>query len=297
MNKNIIYFLTCALIWGVTWIAIKFQLPYVDSSAAVFYRFIFSSLILFTICHLQKINLNFSTSTHILFALQGLFLFCLNYQLTYFATYFAPTAIVALAFTALIFFNMFGSRLFFKTPFDKKIVWGALISFTGMGFITWNETQHQQLHTQSVFGFLLSLVATVSASAGNLFSSHLQKKQIPTLSNLAFSMLYGASLTLIFNLLKGKSFYVQFNLEFIISFLYLTLFGTIISFWAYLKLIKNIGPSRAAFTSIASPVIAIAVSVIFENMQLTPWLIMGALLCVLGNILALFKKTIQHESN
>lgn len=287
MRSNLLYFLTCAVIWGITWIAIKFQIPYVNGGAAVFYRFIFSSLLIFTICAFSKLKLKYELSLHKRFLAQGFFLFSLNYQLTYWATSMATSALVALGFTAIIFFNMFGARIFFKTPFEKKVIWGAVISFAGMGFITWNEFLHKGLHPLSLWGFLLSLLGTLSASAGNLFSSLNKKQNIPIMANNAWSMLYGSLFTLIFCLFKGVSFSVQITPEFLISFAYLSIFGTVIAFWSYLKLIENIGPSKAAFTSIASPVIALAVSTVFEDLTWTMWLLIGAVFCIMGNVVAL----------
>lgn len=286
-TSNLFYFLTAAVIWGITWIAIKFQIPYVNGTVAVFYRFTFSCLVIFAICWLSKIKLKYKLALHKRFVAQGFFLFCLNYQLTYWATSMATSALVALGFTSIIFFNMFGARVFFKTPFNKKVVWGAIISFVGMGFITLNEILDQGLHPLSIWGFILSLLGTVSASAGNLVSSANKKENIPIMANNAWSMLYGSGFTLIFCLLKGVSFKVQLTHEFLFSFAYLSVFGTIIAFWAYLKLIENVGPSKAAFTSVASPVIALAVSTFYENLNWTVWLALGSVFCILGNVVAL----------
>ncbi|MFN3453947.1 MAG: DMT family transporter [Pseudobdellovibrio sp.] len=296
MKTNLVYFLTCAIIWGITWIAIKYQIPYVDGSVAVFYRFIFSSFLIFIICLLTKKSLFiYSKSQHLRFFLQGLFLFCLNYLLTYWASSMATSALVALAFTALIFFNMFAARIFLATPFDKKVIWGSLISFSGMAAIAWNEYLNIGLHPMSLWGFVLSLIATLSACAGNIFSTFNKKDKIPIMSSNAWSMLYGSLVTLSFCLIQQKSFTVQINKPFLISFFYLSVFGTVISFWAYLKLIENIGPSKAAFTSVASPVIALSVSTFYENLHWTPYLAIGAILCIIGNITALSPKLYKKK--
>lgn len=177
MKTNTLYFLTCAIIWGLTWIAIKYQLPYVDGTAAVFYRFIFSSAVMFVACLFAKTQLfKFTRSQHLRFATQGLFIFCLNYLLTYWATSMATSALIALAFTSLIFFNMFGAKIFLNIPFEKKVVWGGILSLCGMAFISWNEYLHIGLHPNSLWGFLIGLLSTISASAGNLIS-YLNKKR------------------------------------------------------------------------------------------------------------------------
>ena len=288
MRTNTGYFLTCAIIWGLTWIAIKYQLPYVDGSAAVFYRFIFSSSVMFIACFFLKVQLfKFSKAQHFRFATQGLFIFCINYLLTYWATSMAPSALVALAFTSLIFLNMFGARIFLNIPFEKKVVWGGFLSFVGMAFISWNEYLNIGLHPGSLWGFLIGLLSTFSASAGNLISYLNKKDHVPISANNSWAMLYGAGFSLLVCFLFGKSLHVEVTSPFVISFFYLSIFGTVISFWAYFKLIENIGPAKAAFTSIASPVIALVVSSFMENLDWSIYLALGALLCIMGNVVAL----------
>lgn len=283
------YFLTCALIWGVTWIAIKFQLPFTDSSIAVFYRFIVACAVMFILAKVFKQKLSYTKQDHLRFFFQGVFMFCLNFLLTYWAETMATSALVALAFTSLIFFNMFGGKIFLKIPLESQVVWGAIISCLGMGFITLNEYQNMSAQPMSVWGFLLSLIATASASAGNLISSRNRSLQIPIFANIAWAMLYGVCATFIFCLIQQKSFAVNMTYEFMISFFYLTVFGTVISFWSYLKLISAVGPAKAAFTSVASPVIALFVSTMFEQMSWSTYLALGVVLCLAGNMIALLR--------
>ena len=285
-----LYFITCSAIWGLTWIAIKFQFNAVDSNVAVFYRFILASLLLFAFALLKKIPLRFNRTAHLHFAAQGFFMFCINYLLTYWASHLAPSALVALAFTSLIYFNMIGGKIFMRIPIEKKVLIGALISFAGMGFISFNEIRSIDLHPTSFAGFFISLIATVSASAGNLISIRNRKDNVPITANNAWGMLYGCAFTLIYCLAMQKSFTLHnIDTAFAFSFFYLTVFGTVISFGAYLKLMELYGPSKAAFTSVVSPVIAISVSVIFEDLPMTALLSAGILLCLAGNLIALVK--------
>lgn len=289
-SKTALYFSIAASIWGLTWIAIKFQIQAVESNVAVFYRFITASIIMLALCYFKKISLKFNLKQHGLFIAQGLFMFCLNFLITYWATSLANSSLVALAFTSLIFFNLFGGHFIFKFPIEKKVFTGALISFSGMGFIAVNEYQHILQQPTSIYGFILSLIATFAASIGNLISTKNRQLQIPVLANNAWGMLYGSGFTFLYCLIRQKSFAVQFSSAFIYSFIYLTIFGTIISFWAYQKLIEDTGPAKAAFTSVISPVIALVVSSLFENLDWSAFLAIGVVLCLIGNILALTKK-------
>lgn len=214
-------------------------------------------------------------------------MFCLNFLLTYWASGKAPSAIIALAFTSLIYFNMFFGRLFLNILFEKKVIFGALISFLGMGFISYNELIQIEQHPGYLLGFLISLVATVSASLGNIISAKSRQMKVSILANNAWSMAYGCLLSLLFCVIGQKSFSVILDINFLLSFSYLVIFGTVISFGAYLKLIDLVGPSKAAFTSVVSPVIAISISIFFENMNFNFLMIIGVIFCLIGNVIAL----------
>lgn len=282
------YFITCSIIWGLTWIAIQYQLHSVNPNVAVFYRFIAASLILFVFCALRKTPLKFEKKDHLNFAAQGFFMFFLNYQMSYRASQLAPSAIVALAFTALIYFNLFGGRLFLKIPIEKKVLWGAMVSFLGMSFVTIGEMGEQSIQSTAVIGFLLSLFATLSASAGNLISMKSRFRKVPVASNNAWGMLYGALFSFLYCVVMQRSFELyDVDSSFVWSFLFLTVFGTVFSFGAYLKLIEKLGPSRAAFTSVISPLIAVGVSMQFESLHVGLALGFGIALCLFGNLIAL----------
>ena len=295
-NKTLTYFLICSVVWGLTWIAIKYQIDAINGSVAVFYRFFFASLVMFGLCLLNRENLKYSLNLHLRFFSQGFFMFCLNFVLTYWATSMATSALVALAFTSLIFFNMFGAKIFLKIPFEKKVFYGAAISFLGMGLISFNEYDHIASQPLSVWGFALSVLATLSASAGNLISTNNRRLKVPILANNAWGMFYGSIFTLIFCLVTQKNFTIHFSQSFLISFLYLSLFGSVLSFWSYLKLIEIVGPAKAAFTSVLSPVIALAVSTVFENLSWNIYLVLGVLFCLLGNFVALVRFDKQTKS-
>lgn len=72
--KNIILFSIPSLIWGSTWLAIKFQLGVVDLLVSVFYRFMLASIILFLYCRLSELNLKYTIKQQLFMALLGVLL-------------------------------------------------------------------------------------------------------------------------------------------------------------------------------------------------------------------------------
>ncbi|RPJ75245.1 MAG: EamA family transporter, partial [Alphaproteobacteria bacterium] len=121
-SRNTLLFIICSLIWGTTWLVIKFQIDSTSAVVGVFYRFLLAAILMFLFNHLiTKKPLNYPLKNHIFFFLQGVFNFSLNYILTYMAEEKLSSGLVALTFTSLVYFNMIGMRIWFKKAISKNI--------------------------------------------------------------------------------------------------------------------------------------------------------------------------------
>ena len=74
---------------------------------------------------------------------------------------------------------------------------------------------------------------------------------------------------------------------YLVSLAYLAVFGSVVAFGAYLTLLRRIGAARAAYTAVATPVIALALSTLFEGYRWTWVGALGVVLAIAGNMLAL----------
>lgn len=287
VSSNFFLFFTCAGIWGSTWTVIKYQLIGPDPVVSVLYRFVISASLMFLFAKWSQHSLRYSSRHHLIFLLQGTCNFSINYIFTYWAEQYAPSAIVATAFTLLVAYNIIGMKIFYKKRIAPMVYLGALLGIVGIGFIFSNELMEVKTRSTNLTGLGLGLIGTFFASSGNLLSykSHLNK--VPVSVSSAWGMLYGALVTLILALVQGKEFTFNFPSVYWLSLIYLSVFGTVIAFGAYFTLVGRIGAERAGYTSILSPVIAIMFSMALENLQLSRYLVIGLLFCLLGNFITL----------
>jgi drug/metabolite transporter (DMT)-like permease len=221
--------------------------------------------------------------------LQGLFNFCMNYILTYTAEKYINSGLVALTFTSLIYFNMAGMKIFFKKKISLNVVLGAILGCMGITALFWREISSVNLESMTVFGIVTGLLATFFASMGNMFATYNHKQKIPVMTFNAFGMLYGCLFSFLYALITSQDFTLPPTSSFLFSLFYLSFFGTVVAFWAYQTLVGSLGAEKAAYTSIISPVIAVGVSNYFEKIPLTKELLLGMILCFLGNYIALKK--------
>jgi len=287
--KNFILFSASAIIWGSTWLAIKFQLGLVDPIISVSYRFILASFILLLFCRISGLNLKYNVKEHLFIALQGFFLFGINYWLVYLAEVHLPSGLVAVIFSMIIFFNIFNGAIFIGSPIRVRVIAGAALGIVGIGLVFKQELLSFSLSSDNSLALVIAGLGALTASLGNITSVHNQKINLPVIQTNAFGMMYGALFMLIISLIMGKHFSFEISYAYIGSLLYLSIFGSIIAFTCYLTLLGKIGADKAAYVTLIIPVIALILSTIFEEYTWTLYAFIGVALILIGNMLVLIK--------
>lgn len=282
-------YLTCVLIWGSTWYAIKFQLGVVAAEVSLIYRFSLAAILLLLFCLLSKRNLRFSPSQHLFIGLQGLFLFSTNYLIFYWATGLLTSGIVALLFSSVILMNIVNGAIFLRKPIKGQVVFGALIGIAGIAAVFWSEVVGVQSNTASWQGLWMCLFATFLASIGNILSARNQQQNLPVVQTNAWGMTYGALIMLIYVFFSGASFDYDPTPAYSISLVYLSVFGSILAFGSYLTLIGRIGADKTAYAAVLFPIIALGISTLFEDYRWSAEAIFGFVLVLFGNYLVLKK--------
>jgi len=277
------------VIWGSTWLAIKFQLGIVDPLVSIFYRFFLAAIILLIYCRISGLNLKYSAKQHFFMALLGLLLFGINYWLVYLAEIYLKSGLVAVVFSTIVFLNIFNGALFLKSKIRLNVLYGSMLGFMGIVLVFKDEVFGFTLSSGASFAFLLALLSAVISSLGNITSAYNQKNKLPVIQANAYGMLYGACLMLLLALIMGKSIEFEFSLHYTLSLLYLAIFGSVIAFGCYLTMLGNIGADKAAYVTLIIPIIALVLSTLFEGYKWNALALIGVLLITSGNIMILKK--------
>src|SRR3954471_21646840 len=204
--NNLGLYLVAVLIWGSTWLVITFQLGRVPAEVSVAYRFALAGGILVLWSLVRRLRLKFSRREHGWMALQGALLFGLNYVCVYLAEGRISSGLVAVVFSLIVFCNIAGTRIFFKTPLRPATIIAALLGVGGVALLFLPELRQPAHSTETVEGVLFSVIATVSACGGNLVSARNQRRGLPVLQLNAFGMLYGATFVAIYAAAIGRPF-------------------------------------------------------------------------------------------
>jgi drug/metabolite transporter (DMT)-like permease len=287
MHSPVTLFAIAAVIWGSTWLAITFQLGVVNPEVSVVYRFALAAAILFVACGLRRRPLGFPPRIHALMAAQGATLFGLNYVGVYLAEQHVASGLVAVAFSTLVFLVPIGARLFYGIPLLPRVVLGALLGVAGVAALFLPELRTATAGGSTALGVAYALGSTVIAAVGNLVTVRLHRDEVPVMSGTAWGMGYGAFTAAAVAWARGSSWGFDWRASYVISLVYLAVFGSIVAFGAYFKLIERVGAGRASFTAVAIPVVAMGLSTVFENYRWTATAAAGAALALAGNYLAL----------
>lgn len=292
--QNLIYYVLCSFIWGSTYLVITYQIDSASPITSVFYRFLIATTLLWGLCFLKKQILRFNRQQHQRLVFQGLFLFCLNYVLIYNAEKHVTSGLLALILMVMVYFNILGMRFVFNRPISRNVYWGAALGGLGLIIVFYDELRKSHFSMELLLGLLFGIGAALCSSIGNLISYKNTTEKLPILTTNAWGMLYGTIWCLLISLLLQESFTVRWSFSFVGALLYLSIFGTLIAFGAYLTLVAQIGAERAVYTTVISPIIALVLSSVFEGFPWTWSVTLGVLLCTLGNFLtlsgSLFKK-------
>jgi len=291
LNSISLYFAS-VFIWGSTFFAIKFQLGDVAPEVSVAYRFALAAAILFLWGALRGLPLKFSFTQQVWMGLQGLFLFCLNYLLVYWATSDLSSGLVAVVFSTIILMNIVNGALFLGKKSSAVVIVGALFGLAGISLVFWPELVDLQEGSNTYRGLLLSLAGTFVASLGNIISARNQQNQIPVIQCNAYGMAYGALIMVLAATVQGLPFGYELSWGYSLSLGYLALFGSVLAFGSYLTLLGRIGPEKAAYTMILFPLVALVISTFFEGYQWSVSAALGVILVLAGNLLIVLPKSI-----
>ena len=278
---NWFLFVVPSLIWGTTWLVIKFQLGLVSPEVSVVYRFGLGALLLFAWCSLTRRSLRFDLRSHASFLLLGVLQYALNYVLLYLSERTVTSGLLAVIFVLALAWNLLGARWLFGNPLPLRLLAGASFGMLGVSLMFWPELSRAPGQWG---GILLGVLATFSASAGSLWAQRVYARDIAVAPSTAWAMLYATVAVAAYCKLKGLPFTFDHSPAYLASLLYLAIFGSVIAFIAYMTLLQRVGAGPAGYTAAVVPVLAMATSTVFEGYHWSALTLLGMGLVLVGSI-------------
>ncbi|KQV50864.1 hypothetical protein ASC95_15350 [Pelomonas sp. Root1217] len=284
---NAFLYLLVVLIWGTTWIALKWQLGPVPIALSIAYRFGLAALVLFAwLAWRRQLVVPRGRALTWMLA-QGLCLFCLNFVCFLNASQTLASGLVAVVFSSAALWNALLARLIHGRAVAPQVLAGGALGLTGLVLLFWPEISGGHA---SPAGLAWALGGTLCFSTGNLLSAALQQQGLKPVQTNAWGMAVGTAILTGYALLAGLPFTFDASTRYVGALLYLAIPGSVIGFTAYLTLVGRLGPERAAYSTVLFPVVALNVSAWVEGYRWTAPALVGLALVMAGNVLVFRKK-------
>lgn len=287
----ILPFIIFTLIWGSTWIVIRDQLGTVPPQWSVTYRFIIAAAAMFAIAAWKKSPLRLDRRDWPLVGLIGICQFCVNFNAVYVAEHFITSGLVATVFALLLIPNsLFAWALLRQRPGGRFLACSA-IAIAGIGLLFLQELRRDQADAAAVVaGIGWTLLGILGASLSNVIQATERARHIPVLSMLAWAMAMGAIADGVLALAVAGPPVLDPRPGYWLGLIYLAVLASALCFSLYFPVVRKIGPGKAAYSSALVPIVAMALSTLFEDYRWTPLSAAGAALAIGGILLALMSR-------
>lgn len=285
---NLALFLATVLIWGSTWIAISLQVGPVPVLVSVFYRFAVAG-VLFVLGLALIGRLRWPTRhQHPWIMAQALCLFSLNFLCFYTSARFIPSGLISVVFSLATIFNAVNARIFFGDRVSGRAALAGAVGVTGLVLLFGPEMSLGD-PVETAKGVALAACGTLLFSLGNMVSRRNSAAGLGPVQANAWGMCHGALIVLAVIAVTGTPVVLPPDGLYLSAVLYLAVVGSIIGFTTYLMMVSRLGSARAAYATVLFPLVALAISTVFEGYTWGPVNSIGLLLALAGNVIMFSK--------
>lgn len=285
--RIIVPFVIVTLIWGSTWLVIKDQVGTVPPTWSITYRFALAAIGMFVLAMARREPLRLSRQGMLLAALVGFTQFFANFQFVYRAEQYLTSGVVAVLYALLMVPNAVLARVFLGEPVSRRFLAGSAVALGGIALLLLHEYRIAPPAVEIGLGIALAFTGLFCASASNVLQANQVGRSQPLVPLLAWAMVWGTLADAAFSIATAGPPQFDARWEYIAGIVYLALFGSVITFPLYFGLIREMGAGRAAYSGVAVPVVAMALSTAFEGYRWTGLAIAGAVLAIGGLLMAL----------
>lgn len=290
--KIFLAYLALCLIWGSTWIAIRFGLESLTPIFSAGLRFTLASAIIFILMKVKNISLQKDNISVRLYVVMGFFSFVIPFGLVYWAEQFVPSGMAAVLFAVYPFCVVIFSYLMIpQESIGIYKILGTILGFVGIAVI-FSDSFSGNL-TDYLLGMLAVVLSGIMQAAIAVSIKKYGHHLHPLSMNFIPMIIAGISMILI-GLFTENLSTVRIDKYAILSILYLAVFGSVITFTGFYWLIKRMNIVILSLIAFITPIVALILGYFIYNEELsanhfigTALVLTGVLGANLGNLLRL----------
>jgi drug/metabolite transporter (DMT)-like permease len=277
-------FVLISLIWGSTWLAIKVGLDGVPPLLGAGLRFAVATGLVGAILAARRRRIQLTHDDKVCVLSLGILVFWFDYAAVYWAETRISSGLTAVLFSTMPLMTALLSRFWIhnETLSGRKIA-GLLIGVAGTALLFWPP---QRLGLSEAAGMLAALGASLCAGINLVMLKRYGKHSDPFVLNF-LGMGLGAVCLLTMSALMEHWTAVVWTRKNVAAMLYLAVFGSIVAFTAYYRLVKILDASVVSLSTLVIPIVALVLGRIFLDELVTPTAIAGIATVLVGIALAI----------
>jgi drug/metabolite transporter (DMT)-like permease len=289
------------LIWGSTYLAIKYAIETLPTFLMAGMRFTVAGLILLAWARLsgsyeRPKREHWRTS----FIVGALLLGVGNGGVVFGEHYLSSSLTALLVATTPFFIVLFGWAFVRTGRPNYKVVLGLIVGFIGVGFLIMGRPADGTIGLDGQWtGIAAILVAEVGWAAGSLYGATGPTAKSPVQA-AGMQMLAGGGILLVVGTVLGE--WAGFDPATVsnasaLALGYLIIFGAIVAFTAYSWLLKNASPATVSTYAYVNPAIAVFLGWAIASETLTGQMLVGAAIVVLSVALITVNKKAKPKTD
>jgi drug/metabolite transporter (DMT)-like permease len=141
--------------------------------------------------------------------------------------------------------------------FSRHKLIGLVIGFTGLVILVAPEITGGKFDLMFLLGVLAIQVGTVGWNWGSIVSKYHVSKDIDPIMSASLQMLFGGLVVSAVGLLHGEAAQLHFTARTLAAFLYLVVFGSILTYGAYVYALSKLPTSTTSLYAYINPVVAL----------------------------------------
>ena len=272
-------FASVYIIWGSTYLTIKYAIesfpPFLMGGA----RFLIAGLILYGWTAWKGVPA--PKAAHWKEAcIMGAFLLLIGNGGVVWAEQTVPTGLTSLLIASEpLWILVLEGLVYRKRKVNALVILGALVGFSGVALLVSSRSSSSEMMVNPLGAFVL-IFSALSWANGSIYSLEAAQPESP-LQGTGMKMIAGGFFLCVAGLAAGE--FQKFSLDHVslrssLSLLYLIVFGSIVGFSSYIWILKVSTPSRASTYAYVNPVIALALGAVFAGEKLTLRILLAGIL-------------------
>lgn len=285
--KLIAAFTGIYVIWGSTYLAIRFTVETLPPLMSAGLRFLIAGGILYAFVRFRKKEPR-PKKAHwrSAFVIGGFLLLGGNGNVVL-AERYVPSGLASLFLATTPLWMVVLDWLWMRTRRPSAGMWaGVGLGFLGVGFLIAPDLTGMNVHQVNLLGAAGLLAAALLWSIGSLYA---RKAELPAsgLMSTAIEMVAGGILLLLAGVMLGEIPLVDpqaFSVKSVLAFFYLIFFGSLWGFTGYIWLLEHVGAQRASTNAFVNPVVAVFLGWAIAGENLNPQILV-AVVCVVAAVM------------